>query len=516
MTSTTRRQLFRAAGTIGAASALATVGSVAESTPAQAATPKPGSAFVPPDFSLHLLRRATYGPTPAALDSLQKRGRAAWLDDQLNPSAIDDSSCHRLISERFPELSWSMTEARQKLEKGEHWEYMISLSMATIARAIWSRRQLYEVMCEFWFNHLNVTAPTDGVWYSRADYDRKVIRANALGRFEDMLVASAHHPAMLTYLNNAESTRVEPNENYGRELLELHTVGLEASYTERDMFDSTLIMTGFRINPDTGLFQYDAYAHHTGDVKVMGFEDPNPTRAGGQDVGVRYLKYLANHPSTARHIAYKLCLRFVSDDPDPTLVDALAQTYLNNDTAIAPVLKQLFTSAAFANSVGDKMRRPFEDIIATLRILGYQPESNGVTGLRSLYWVYNEVGHAPLAWDLPDGYPDDAVSWQSAGTTLNRWNRHLSLAAHWQPKSLRQPKLRTLLPRRLPRTYGGMVDALAKRLVFRTLANAHKQVVLNLLDRRADDPFRDKDADATWRMAPAVAIMLDSPYHGIR
>ncbi len=98
----------------------------------------------------------------------------------------------------------------------------------------------------------------------------------------------------------------------------------------------------------------------------------------------------------------------------------------------------------------------------------------------------------------------------------NRWNRHLSLAAHWQPKSLRQPKLRTLLPRRLPRTYGGMVDALAKRLVFRTLANAHKQVVLNLLDRRADDPFRDKDADATWRMAPAVAIILDSPYHGIR
>ncbi len=168
-----------------------------------------------------------------------------------------------------------------KAREGEHWEYMISLSMATIARAVWSRRQLYEVMCEFWSNHLNVTAPTDGVWYSRVDYDRKVIRANALGRFEDMLIASAHHPAMLTYLNNAESTRVEPNENYGRELLELHTVGLEASYTELDMFDSTLIMTGFRVNQETGLFQYDAYAHHTGDVKVMGFEDAEPHSSRG-------------------------------------------------------------------------------------------------------------------------------------------------------------------------------------------------------------------------------------------
>ncbi len=516
MTSTTRRQLFRAAGTIGAASALATVGSVVESAPAQAATPKPGSAFVPPDLNLHLLRRATYGPTPGTLESLRNRGRAAWLNDQLHPNTIDDGSCQHLINERFPQLSWSMTEAQNKIPKKEHWEYMISLSMATIARAVWSKRQLYEVMCEFWSNHLNVTAPADGVWYARIDYDRTVIRAHALGRFEDMLVASAQHPAMLIYLNNAESTKVEPNENYGRELLELHTVGLGASYTEVDMRDSTLIMTGFGINPSTGLFRYDGYAHHTGDVKVMDFEDSNPTGAGGQDVGLRYLRYLANHPSTARHIAYKLCRRFVSDDPDPTLVDALAQTYLDNDTAIAPVLMQLFTSATFADSVGDKLRRPFEDITATLRILGYQPEDSGVTGMRTLYWVCNEVGHAPMGWDLPDGYPDDAASWQSAGTTLNRWNRHLSLAGHWAPKSLRQPALRTLLPRKLPKTYGGMVDDLAKRLVFRTLTKDHKQVVLTLLERRADDPFTAKDADANYRMAPAVAIILDSPYHGTR
>jgi hypothetical protein len=197
-------------------------------------------------------------------------------------------------------------------------------------------------------------------------------------------------------------------------------------------------------------------------------------------------------------------------------VAALAQTYLDNGTAIAPVIKELLMSPQFAASTGGKLKRPFEDLVATLRLLGYQPDRKGVTGLRGLYWVCNQVGHAPFAWDLPDGYPDDAASWQSAGTTLNRWNRHLSLAAHWYPKTMRQPPLRSLLPRKLPRTYGGMVDALAKRLVFRPLSKTHKQVVLDLLERKASDPFRAKDAAATYRMAPAVAIILDSPYHGVR
>ena len=517
MTSPTRRDLFRAAGTLGVAGTLGALGTAIDPVPAMAAaSPKPGSAFVPADLSLHLLRRATYGPTPASHDLVRRKGRAAWLDDQLQPSRIDDSSCQHLIANRFPELSWSISEAWRKVPDSEHWSFMVSIATATIARAVWSKRQLFEVMCDFWSNHLNVTAPTDSVWFARHDYDRRVIRGHALGRFEDMLVASAKHPAMLNYLNNAESTKVEPNENYGRELLELHTLGVDAGYTEADMFQSTLIMTGFTVDVSTGLFKYDNYIHYTGPVKMMGFEDPNATGAGGQDVGVRYLKYLANHPATARHIASKLCVRFVSDDPDPTFVDALAQTYLDHGTAIAPVLRQLFLSQTFADSIGDKMRRPLEDIVATLRILDYGPETSGVTGLRSLYFVCNEVGHAPLAWALPDGYPDDTASWLSAGTTVNRWNRHLSLAAHWYPQELRQPDLRTLLPKNLPRTYGGMVDALAKRLVFRTLSNEHKQVVLALLERQSSDRFTAQDARETYRIAPAVAIILDSPYHGVR
>ena len=514
---TTRRDLFKMAGTLGLAGS---VGAVASTLPLEAAeaavTPKPGSAFVPTDQNLHLLRRATFGPTPDLLASVRNKGRAGWLDAQLDANSIDDSDCEKFVKSRFPKLFWTIPEARNKVAKGDRWDYLISLAMATIARQTWSKRQLHEVMCDFWSNHLHVTAPIEGVWFSRHDYDRKVIRQHALGRFEDMLIASAQHPAMLLYLNNAESTKVEPNENYGRELLELHTVGLDASYSEAEMFDSALIMTGFTVDAEDGTFRYNGYSHHTGPVKVLDFEDNNPTGGGGYDVALRYLRYLAQHPSTARHIARKLCVRFVSDEPDEALVDALAQTYLDNESEIAPVLRHLFTSEAFESSLGDKTRRPLEDVIATLRILGFRPEQRGTDAMRSLYYICNEVGQAPFAWDLPDGYPDTATAWQSAGTTLNRWNRHLSLAGGWFPKTLRKPPLRSLLPKRLPRTFGGMVDDLAKRLVFRELSKEHRDVVLSLLQRRAGDPFTANHADAHWLMAPAVAIILDSPYHGIR
>ena len=168
---------------------------------------------------------------------------------------------------------------------------------------MWSKRQLFEVMCDFWANHLNITCPsTSDVWSARQVFDRDVVRKNALGRFEDMLIASAYNPSMLTYLNNAESTKLEPNENYGRELLELHTVGVDGGYTEDDMYQSALIMTGFTVNENNGLFKYDTSYHHVGPVQVMDFTDANSTAEGGETVGRAYLKYLASHPSTARHL----------------------------------------------------------------------------------------------------------------------------------------------------------------------------------------------------------------------
>jgi len=510
MTTLTRRNVLGLAAAGAGGLAVTAFGS----SQALAAEPGPGSDFVADDLNLHLLRRATFGPTPTLVSAIKAQGRRAWLDRQLNPSAIDDADCARLIRDRFPRVSWTIPQARDGLEPFS-WDLMFDLSAATIARSVWSKRQLFEVMCEFWSNHLNVTNPSDNVWDNRHDYDRMVIRKHALGRFEDMLIASATHPAMLLYLNNAYSTKDNPNENYGRELLELHSVSVDGGYNEEDMRNSTLIMTGFGINWGRGTFRYTSSEHFRGPVSVMGFSDPNPD-ADGYKVGIRYLRYLANHPATAHYLAHKLCVRFVSDHPDETLVSRLAATYLSRETAIVPVLRQLFLSPEFEASVGAKTRRPFEDLAATLRALGYQPDKTGKEGVRALVWVAEGMGQQPLAWSPPDGFPDEAVAWQSAGGTLGRWNTHLSLASHWWPSSLRQPPLRSLLPNRLPETHGGLVDALATRLVFRKLATPHRDAVLAFLERSASDPLDSDDAAVSWRLPQVVALILDSPYFWVR
>jgi uncharacterized protein (DUF1800 family) len=466
------------------------------------------------DPDLHLLRRATYGPTKASLAQLRRMGRAQWLERQLKPSTIDDRACEQLIASRFPRLAWSIDKAWAVLDFG--WDLMFDLGVSSVARAAWSERQLFEVMVDFWSNHLNVTNPSDDGWYCRHDYDRTVIRRHALGRFSDMLLASAQHPAMMLYLNNAESSKDDPNENYGRELLELHSVGVDAPYGEDGMWGSTLIMTGFGIDWETGRFRYWADDHHTGRVKVMGFSSRNGSGPKGRDVGRAYVRYLARHPATAHHIATKLCRRFVSDAPQPGLVQDLAATYLRHDTAIVPVLRRLFHSSAFRSSAGEKVGRPFQDQIATLRILGIGPDPQGTDGMQGLYWMIEGLGDLPLAWSQPNGYPDVADAWRSAGGTLGRWNMHMSLAAGWWPSELRHPPLDRLLPKPLPRTHGGLVDALSRRLLFRTMSRAHRDAVLGFLGVAAGTPLGPDDEAVTWRLESVVALILDSPYHQVR
>lgn len=514
MTIPTRRTLLQGVG-LGAAAATVAPFVGGAGAAAAVAPSGPGAAFVPTDADLHLLRRATYGPTPSLLNSVRRTGRNTWLEQQLDPRSVNDSTFQQLLADRFPQLWWSIEDARSNMQTSG-WDLMFTLGVATIARAAWSRRQLFEVMCDFWSNHLNVTSPSDNVWDNRHDYDRTVIRRYALGRFEDMLLASAQHPAMLRYLNNADSSRYTLNENYGRELLELHSVGVDAGYTEDDMVNSARIMTGFGVDWQTGLFRYSADDHWRGSVSVMGFSDDNATGRGGYDVGLRYLRYLARHPLTARHIATKLCLRFVSDIPNPTLVSALASTYLANGTDIRPVLRQLFRSKTFRASVGRKVRRPLEDLVATLRIMGIQPDKSGRQGMDELYWMVDDMGQAPLAWTPPNGYPDDAASWQSAGGTLSRWNSHRSLVEGWWPDQLVRPPLRSLVPKPLPATHGALVDALARRLTFRTLAAAHRAAVLSFLAARASTPLRSDSAAVTWRLGELMTVILDSPYHAVR
>jgi hypothetical protein len=474
--------------------------------------------FLPADPLLHLLRRATYGPTVASIADIRGRGAPAWLERQLNPATIADPVADGLVA-RLPLSGLSVDGIRAKVRAGAlpeyTWDPMFELGYAAVARAIWSERQLLEVMVDFWSNHLNVTNPVGDVWDSRPDYDRTVIRKHALGRFADLLKASARHPAMLAYLDNRSSTRTAPNENYGRELLELHTVGL--GYTESDVRNAARLCTGLTVSWETGRYRYAAAAHATGAVAVLGFRHANRTATGGEAAALALLDYLALHPSTAKRIATKLCVRFVSDTPPASLVTRLTKVYLDHRTAIAPVLRALFGSAEFAASVGAKTRTPLEDLAATVRILGHGPETGGTTALRALYWMAESAGQAPMAWAPPNGYPDVAAAWASPSGQVIRWNGHLNLAAGWYPEQLARPAAPvTDLIGPLPHTYGELIGVAADRLLGRRLSAEHTEAVAAFYGKTAGARLRSGDRAVGWAFPYLVALLLNSPSFALR
>jgi len=471
------------------------------------------------DFRLHLLRRTTYGVTAALLADVDDAGgTTSWLSRQLDPATLPDPVCDAVLP-RFPLATATAPWCFAHLSRGSYLANQ-DLVRATLSRQVWSQRQLQEVMVEFWSNHLNITAPSGEAWATKGTDDREVVRAHALGRFDDMLVASLHSPAMLMYLSNATSTRVLPNENHGRELLELHTVGVDAGYGQAGVVDSARVLTGLTVwrptdrgaTPDAfGTFRYRADWHHTGPVRVLGWSHPNNDPAGGSAVAESYARYLATHPATAARLARKLAVRFVSDDPPASLVDALVSVYLEHETAIVPVLWALFTSSEFAAAAGRKQRRPAEDVVATMRALGVTPDpaSTDSTAIRNVLAGLVGMGNAPLGWHPPDGYPDVAGAWSGAGTTLGRWNLHAALASGRLTSGLTWPPLVPwLLGPQVPRTRGALVDALTDRLLpAGTLSPAHRTALVAFLG--ADGPVQPADTAGMFPLL--VSMVLDSP-----
>jgi uncharacterized protein (DUF1800 family) len=507
---TTRRTLLAA----GAAATVATAGGLTVAAPAAAApaTAADPAALVGADPVAHLLRRATFGPTPAALAEAARLGVAGWLDRQLDPATIDDAACDALLA-RLPLAGADIATVRARLPLHSY-EAFGQLGRAAVARAAWSNRQLFEATVQFWANHLHIAAPSSGVWDSRCDYDQQVVRRHAFGRFADMLKAAARHPAMLTYLDNRSSTKTQPNENYARELMELHTVGM--IYSEDDVKAGARLLTGFTVG-GAGTYTYDAARHATGAVEILGFRHPNATAAGGEAAALAFLDHLARHPGTARRIATKLCVRFVADEAPATLVDTLAKVYLASDTAITPVLRALFTSAEFAAAIGRKTRTPFEDLIATVRALGLGPETSGVKALDALYNTLVNAGNAPLRWSAPNGFPDVAAAWASPSAFLMRCNAHLNLAAGWYPSQLTRPAdlLKSLVPV-LPGTYGALVDALAVRLAGAKLPPAHTAAVLSVAGKVPTSPLTAADKSLAGSLPYLIALVLDSPSFQLR
>ncbi|GAB7193196.1 DUF1800 domain-containing protein [Kineococcus sp. NUM-3379] len=476
--------------------------------------------------TLHLLRRATFGTTPELLADVRAAGGASrWLDQQFQPASVADAACDAVLK-RYP-LAVASPPALHARGNHGNWDSMVQVVRATLARQMWSRRQLLEVMADFWSNHLNITCPSSDVWATKADDDQRVVRAHALGRFEDMLLASVTSPAMLMYLDNATSQGKAPNENYGREFLELHTVGVDAGYTQADVLDAARAFSGLTVwfpwtggtAANLGTFRYRPEWHHVGPLKVLGWTHANSTAAGGLDVARSLARYLARHPATARRIATKLAVRFVSDTPPAALVDRLAKVYLDNGTATVPVLRALFSSSEFAASTGQKVRRPAEDLVATVRALGIAPVTayTGDAGaVAQFVWALEGLGNAPLGWAPPNGYPDVAAAWQGTGMTLGRWNLHVGLAQGWWKDGVRTPVLADhLLGPVKPTTRAALVDALVARLLPGiAVPAAHRGALVTFLG--GSGPVSSSTGDLTWMFPILVALVLDSPHWSVR
>jgi uncharacterized protein (DUF1800 family) len=386
----------------------------------------------------------------------------------------------------------------------------------TLMRRLISRRQVHEVMTEFWSNLLHVPSPETKSWPWRPRYDT-VVRQYALGRFDDMLVACVLHPAMGCYLDNARSTAKTPNENLGRELLELHTVGV-GGYTETEVRNSALILTGWLVDVfGTYAAAYSPANHWTGQVKVLGFTDAN-ANPDGRDVATRYVRYLANHPTTARRVAQRLATRFVSDAPSAALVSDLAGVFTASGTDIPTTLRALVRHPEFLASVGAKVRTPVEDAINTCRVLGVKAQSptGDASFANAMLGQVASMGQRPFDWGRPDGFPDAGEAWTGVTRVLNAFDIHKNLAGGYYPSRDVTYRSDTYWLPPLPATLGQVVDSVSRRLLARPandtlLAAVSARLELDLSYRVAIPADMQ-----SWRMRPLLGTVLDSPEHMTR
>jgi uncharacterized protein (DUF1800 family) len=327
-----------------------------------------------------------------------------------------------------------------------------------LLRAIYSDRQLQEVMTDFWFNHFNVFIGKDADRYLITSYERDVIRPRALGKFEDLLVATAHSPAMLFYLDNwlsvgpnsdiangipkqankewkrrarsrgqtnqSKGKRNGLNENYGRELMELHTLGVNGGYTQKDVTEVARVFTGWTLKQPRqgGGFTFEERTHEPGNKIVLGHR----IKEKGEKEGIEVLRILAHHPSTARFVCTKLAIRFVSDDPPPPLLDRMAQTFLKKDGNIREVLKTMLESPEFwaPEAYRVKVKTPLEFVASALRASGA-----AVTDAMPLARQLQNMGMPLYGMQPPTGYSMKAEAWVNSSALLGRMNFALALTA---------------------------------------------------------------------------------------
>jgi hypothetical protein len=363
-------------------------------------------------ISFRLLNRLTYGPT------LQERGHAAaigipaWIEEQLVPAGIADGRADLVLRPLT-----SLTLQAADLAAWDKRDVIVELKRGTLLRRIYSRRQLLEIMVEFWSDHFNVSIEKGDCWYLKTVEDRDVIRRHALGNFRELLQASAHSPAMLVYLDNQANDQSAPNENYARELLELHTLGVDGGYSQRDVMELARCLTGWSVRDRfwRGQFVFREGMHDPGPKQVLGAA----IRPGGEAEVSSVLDRLASHPATARRLARKMARRFLGSGEDlpEALVDRAAQAYLDSGYEITPMLRTILFDGLVRREAElvPRFKRPVDFVVSVLRMLDASTHA-GEAVLAHLA----RMGHSLFEWPTPDGPPEEMAAWQ--GGLFARWD----------------------------------------------------------------------------------------------
>ncbi|TFW17210.1 DUF1800 domain-containing protein, partial [Massilia arenosa] len=399
--------------------------------------------------AVHVLNRIGYGPRPGDIERVTALGVTRYIEEQLNPEAIPLPPA---LSARLALLDAANAPAAEALaryldlrrdarneEEGARQQRKAAMQKANretdaarLLRAIESPRQLEEVLVEFWFNHFNVYSGKGLDRALVASYERDAIRPYVLGSFRDLLGATAKHPAMLFYLDNHLSTAAGfvpkgknnngmprgLNENYARELMELHTLGVDAGYTQRDVTELARMLTGWTFTPrdlsgPNDGFRFDRRRHDHGTKHWLGqvVEDQ------GQAEGEYALDVLAMHPNTARHVSYQLAQYFVQDVPPPALVERMAATWQASRGSLRAVMRTLLTSDEFmaAATQGSKFKTPYQFVVSAVRASGVQ-----VQNVQPLVGALNQLGMPLYGCQTPDGYKNTQEAWLNPNALTRR------------------------------------------------------------------------------------------------
>ncbi|TFW15541.1 DUF1800 domain-containing protein [Duganella callida] len=399
------------------------------------------------------VNRVSWGVSTSTYHQVEQVGYGRWLERQLHPGAavlppeaqaqidamtISQKPVPQLVREledqrRDYDKAMVDDEAKKAAQRAYQQELnRLAREAATrsLLRDLYSPNQLQEQMTWFWMNHFNVHQGKANLRVLVGDYEDKAIRPHALGKFRDLLAATLHHPAMIRYLDNEQNAANRINENYAREIMELHTMGVDSGYTQNDVQQLARILTGVGVNlgdkmPNVrkdkadqyvrnGLFEFNPGRHDYGDKVFLG----QTVKGRGLAEVNEALDRLARHPATARYVSRKLAMYFVADEPPPALVERMAATFQSSDGDIAAVLRVLFTSAEFTQSLGQKFKDPVHYVVSAVR-LTYDDKVILNAG-PMINWL-NRMAEPLYGRQTPDGYPLTQSAWASPGQMTTRF-----------------------------------------------------------------------------------------------